>query len=116
MKQFEVVFTKYFSYYVEAEDYDNAIDVAEEIFRAEMRSPIADTTYDEVDTYEGEIEMRIVKCEKIFLSMEEQGVWSNFDQILEGLERGCENSETIRLVNKIQSLLSDLWEEVEDIE
>lgn len=51
MKKFEVVFTKYFSYYVEAEDADDAIDVAEEIFRTEMRTPIADTTYDEVDTY-----------------------------------------------------------------
>ena len=60
--------------------------------------------------------MRIVKCEKIFLSMEEQGVWNNFDQILEGLERGCENPETVMLVNKIQSLLNDLWEEVEDVE
>ena len=60
--------------------------------------------------------MRIVKCEKIFLSLEEQGVWNNFDQILEGLERGCENPDTINLINKIQSLLSDLWEEVEDVE
>lgn len=55
MKKFEVVFTKYFSYYVEAEDYDEAIDVAEEVFKADMRSPIADTTYDEVDTYERRI-------------------------------------------------------------
>ena len=60
--------------------------------------------------------MRIVKCEKIYLSMEEQGIWNNFDQILEGLERGCENPGTVMLVNKIQSLLSDLWEEVEDVE
>lgn len=60
--------------------------------------------------------MRIVKCAKIFLSMEEQGVWNNFDQILEGLERGCENPETVMLVNKIIGLLSDLWEEVEEVE
>ena len=55
MKQFEVVFTKYFSYYVEAEDADEAIDIAETAFGAEMRQPIADTTYDEVDTYEERI-------------------------------------------------------------
>lgn len=60
--------------------------------------------------------MRIVKCEKIFLSMEEQGVWNNFDQILEGLERGSENPNTKNLVCKIQSLLDDLWGEVEDVE
>lgn len=60
--------------------------------------------------------MRIVKCEKIYLSMEEQGVWNNFEHILEGLERGCENPETINLINKIQSLLDDLWREVEDVE
>lgn len=54
MKKFEVVFTKYYNYSVEAEDVDEAIDVAEEIFMTMMRSPIADTTYDEVDTYEEE--------------------------------------------------------------
>lgn len=52
MKKFEVVFTKYFNYYVEAEDADEAIEIAEEFFGTRMRSPIADTTYDEVDTYE----------------------------------------------------------------
>lgn len=60
--------------------------------------------------------MRIVKCEKIYLSMEEQGVWNNFDQILDGLERGSENPNTKNLVCKIQSLLDDLWEEVEEVE
>lgn len=60
--------------------------------------------------------MRIVKCEKIFLSQNEADTWTSFDQILEGLERGCENPETIILINKIQSLLSDLWEEIEEVE
>ena len=60
--------------------------------------------------------MRIEKCEKIFLSLEEQGVWNNFDQILEGLYRGCENPDTVKLVNKIQLLLGELWEEVEEVE
>lgn len=60
--------------------------------------------------------MRIVKCEKIFLSQNEADTWTNFDQILEGLYQGCENPDTINLINKIQSLLSDLWEEVEEVE
>jgi hypothetical protein len=60
--------------------------------------------------------MRIVKCEKIFLSQNESDVWTSFDQILEGLERGSENPSTKNLICKIQSLLDDLWEEVEDVE
>ena len=60
--------------------------------------------------------MRIVKCEKIFLSQNEVDTWTNFCQILDGLERGCENPNIEILVNKIQSLLDDLWKEVEDIE
>lgn len=49
MKNYRVDFTKYYSYYVEAENEDEAIEIAEEDFRAEMRIPIADTTYDEVE-------------------------------------------------------------------
>lgn len=60
--------------------------------------------------------MRIVKCEKIFLSQNEADTWTSFDQILEGLERGCESPDTINLINEIQGLLNDLWEEVEDVE
>ena len=60
--------------------------------------------------------MKIVKCEKIFLSQNESDIWSAFEKILEGLERGCENPNTINLVYRIQDLLSDLWEEVADIE
>ena len=50
MKRFEVVFTKYFNYYVEAENADDAIGIAEEAFRTDMTSSIADINYDEVDT------------------------------------------------------------------
>ena len=60
--------------------------------------------------------MRIVKCEKIFLSQNEADTWTSFDQILEGLERGSESPETVMLINKIQSLLDDLWGEVEEVE
>lgn len=60
--------------------------------------------------------MRIVKTEKIFLSQNEMNTWSNFYTILEGMERGCENPNTVNLVQKIQVYLNDLWEEVEDVE
>ncbi len=60
--------------------------------------------------------MRIVKCEKIYLSQDESHTWNKFEQMLEGLERECECPNTINLINKIQSYLCDLWEEVEDIE
>lgn len=48
MKPYRVYFTKYYDYYVEAENENEAIDIAEAEFRADMSSPIADTTYDEV--------------------------------------------------------------------
>ncbi|MBQ4122264.1 hypothetical protein IJD44_00845 [bacterium] len=60
--------------------------------------------------------MRIVKCEKIFLSQNEADVWANFNLILEGLERGSESPDIGNLVCKILSLLDKLWEEIEDIE
>ena len=60
--------------------------------------------------------MRIVKCEKIFLSQNEFSTWENFYLILGGLERGSGNPNTKNLICKIQSLLDDLWEEVEEVE
>lgn len=60
--------------------------------------------------------MRIVKIEQIYLSQNEADTWSKFDDILLGIERGSENPETIKLINRIQCLLSDLWGEVEEIE
>ena len=60
--------------------------------------------------------MRVVKSEKIYLSQNEFDIWSNFNQILSGLERESENPNTEELICKIQSLLDDLWEEVEGIE
>lgn len=60
--------------------------------------------------------MRIVKCEKIFLSQNEANTWKKFDQILEGLEREIENPDTKKLICKIQNLLFNLYEEVEEEE
>ena len=60
--------------------------------------------------------MRIEKCEKIFLSQNEANTWTEFGQILEGLGKGCEDPNTSSLVARIQDLLYDLWEEVEDVD
>ncbi len=60
--------------------------------------------------------MRIVKCEKIYLSQNESDTWTSFEQILDGLYRECENPNTTELICKIQSLLGELWEEVEDVD
>lgn len=60
--------------------------------------------------------MRIVKCEKIFLSQNEFNTWSNFNPILSGLERESGNPKTKELICKIQTLLDELWEEVEGLE
>lgn len=60
--------------------------------------------------------MRIVKCEKIFLSQEEAGTWTKFSQILEELEKESENPYILDIIGEIIGHMSDLWEEVEDIE
>ena len=65
---------------------------------------------------EGGIKMRIVKCEKIFLSQNEESIWIKFDEILEGLYRESENPDIVELVGEIRSLLVDLWDEVEEVE
>lgn len=52
MKEYKIYFIKYYSYCVEAENEDEAIEIAEDDFRADIHCPIADTTYE----YEVEIE------------------------------------------------------------
>lgn len=60
--------------------------------------------------------MRIVKCEKIYLSQNEGETWTKFSQILEGIERESENPYILDIISEIVGHMSDLWEEVEDIE
>lgn len=62
--------------------------------------------------------MRIVKCEKIFLSQKESNIWIELDNILSGIARETQNLNTEKEILKIQELLNNLWEEmeVEDIE
>lgn len=59
--------------------------------------------------------MKVVKCEKIFLSQEEADTWRKFSQILEELEKESENPYILDIIGEISSLMSDLWEEMGDI-
>ena len=62
------------------------------------------------------MKMRIEKKERIFLSQAEADTWTEFNQILEGIERESENPYILDIIGEIISHMSDLWEEVEDIE
>lgn len=46
--KYEVTFTWYHSYDIEADNEDEAIELAKKEFESDMRSPIADCYYDEV--------------------------------------------------------------------
>lgn len=52
--KYKVWFTQYYSYEVEAEDEDTAIDLALDDFHSEMRRPIARTYYDDCEIEEVE--------------------------------------------------------------
>lgn len=54
MRTYKVWFTKYFEYDVEADSEDEATDLAYDLFCAEQRMPIANTSYDEVEVEECE--------------------------------------------------------------
>lgn len=60
--------------------------------------------------------MRIEKKETIFLSQKEANTWIEFSQILEEIERESEDSYIIDHIDEIISHMSDLWEEIEDID
>lgn len=60
--------------------------------------------------------MRIVKVEQIYLSQNEADTWTKFDEILLGIEKGSENPNTTKLINRIQYLLADLWEVIEEVD
>jgi hypothetical protein len=60
--------------------------------------------------------MRIEKREAIFLSQKEADIWTKFSQILEGIEKESENPYILDIISEIVGHMSDLWEEVEDIE
>ena len=49
MKNYVVTFTQYYTYQVEADNEQEAEDIAYNNFKSEMRRPIANTSYDEVE-------------------------------------------------------------------
>lgn len=60
--------------------------------------------------------MRIVKCEKIFLSQNEADTWTKFGHLLDAIERECSSPLVLELVADIQVELSELWEQIEEVE
>ena len=60
--------------------------------------------------------MRIEKTEAIFLSQKEAKTWTEFQQILEGIERNSDNPNVLYLTNEIIGHMADLWEEIEDVD
>lgn len=47
--EYKVTFSKYYTYLVDAECEDKAEEIAYDMFSSDMRYPVADTSYDEVD-------------------------------------------------------------------
>ena len=60
--------------------------------------------------------MRVIKCEKIYLSQNEADTWTKFSQILEGIEKESENPYVLDIISEIVGHMSDLWKEIVDIE
>lgn len=60
--------------------------------------------------------MRVEKIERIIVSIEEADTWTKFSQILEEMERMSNNPHTLNLISEIIGNMSDLWDEVEEIE
>jgi len=52
MKEYRVRFTQYYSYLVEAENEDEAFEIAEGLFEGDMRVPVANTVWDDVEVNE----------------------------------------------------------------
>ena len=62
MPRFEIIFTRYYSYDIEAETEDEAVEEAKEMFVTDMRYPIAG--YDDIEVIEmEEVEVREIDGE-----------------------------------------------------
>ena len=53
--KYTVTFEKYYTYEVEANDYDEAFDNAYEEFKSDMRYLVADMSYDNVEVCKDEL-------------------------------------------------------------
>ena len=60
--------------------------------------------------------MRIEKIEAIYLSQKEANTWTEFQEILEAIERNSNNQNVLYLTNEIIAHMADLWEEINDVE
>ena len=60
--------------------------------------------------------IRIEKREMIFLSQKEAETWTGFQQILEEIERNSNNQNVLYYVGEIIGHMSDLWEEIADVD
>ena len=52
--------------------------------------------------------MKIVTREEIFLDENELSIWDRYDQLLDSMLAGSNDSEIIRLIQEIQSSMFDL--------
>ena len=60
--------------------------------------------------------MRIEMREEIIISESERETIAAFERLVEGLERGSNNSATLEIVADLLNSLSDLWEVIDDVE
>lgn len=60
--------------------------------------------------------MRIEKREMIFLSQKEAETWTEFQQILEGIERNSNNQNVLYYTGEIIGHMADLWEEIDGVD
>lgn len=49
MKEYFVTFIQRYNYIVEAENEDEAFEIAEDLFEGDMRAPVANTVWDDVE-------------------------------------------------------------------
>ena len=59
--------------------------------------------------------MRIEKREMIFLSQKEAETWTEFQQILEEIERNSNNQNVLYYTGEIIGHMADLWEEIDGV-
>ena len=49
MSKYNVIYTQYYAYTVEADNEDEAESLAYDMFEADMRYPVANTFYDDIE-------------------------------------------------------------------
>ena len=57
--------------------------------------------------------MKIVKCEKIYLSRHETNIWTKFDELIKDLHQGSEDLDTLYLINQLEFFMNELQKKME---